>query len=59
MAMDVERIERLLADIEEPLRVAESITALDYGEFMRDVRNRYTVRLIRSFMFQFISSCYG
>jgi len=43
--MDVDRIERLLTDIEESLNIARSIVALGYGEFMRDVRNRYTLRM--------------
>ena len=43
--MDVERVKRLLMDVEESLRVAESIVSLDYGEFVRDVGNRYTLRM--------------
>jgi len=40
-----ERIKRLLAEIGESLKVARSITSMEYDEFIRDIRNRYTLRL--------------
>lgn len=43
--MDKEKVERLLSDIKESIKVAESIINLPYNEFMSDVRNRYTLRL--------------
>lgn len=38
-------VERLLRDIEEALSVARSVVSLPLDEFLRDVRNRYTLRL--------------
>ncbi|RLF22334.1 MAG: hypothetical protein DRN15_09235 [Thermoprotei archaeon] len=39
------RITRLLAEIKRSLEVARSITDMVYDDFMRDIRNRYTLRL--------------
>lgn len=39
-------MERLIAEIEESLKIAESITSLTFEEFTRDVRNRYTLRMV-------------
>jgi len=43
--VDRERIARLLEDVRRSLGVVESIVSLDPGEFLADVRNRYTLRL--------------
>lgn len=43
--MNDERIKRLLAEIRESLKIARSITDMEYDEFIRDIRNRYTLRL--------------
>jgi len=39
------RVEKLLGEIKESLKIAEEMVRLDLGEFLRDVRNRYTLRL--------------
>ncbi len=38
-------IKRLVRDVEKSMRVAEQILSLDIESFVRDVRNRYTLRL--------------
>mgnify|MGYP000005724646 CR=1 FL=1 len=40
-----ERIERLLAEIKDSLKIARSIINMKYDEFIHDIRNRYTLRL--------------
>jgi len=43
--MDRDRVLRLLREIRESMRIAETIVSLDLNEFLNDVRNRYTLRL--------------
>lgn len=43
--MDIERVRKILSDLTESLRVAESIVAMGFEEFASDIRNRYTLRL--------------
>ena len=43
--MDVERVSRLLGEIKESLKIAGNLVSLSLGEFLGDVRNRYTLRL--------------
>lgn len=39
------RINKLLTEIKYSLKVARSIVDMDYDDFIRDIRNRYTLRL--------------
>lgn len=41
----MDRVIRLLQEIEDSLKVAERILSLDLDEFISDARNRYTLRL--------------
>ncbi len=43
--MSAERVEILLAEIRDSLEIARSMVDMDYSSFIRDVRNRYTLRL--------------
>ena len=43
--MDRGRVERLVEDIRSSLMIARDMTSMSYTEFMRDIRNRYTLRL--------------
>jgi len=43
--VNFERIRRLLEEIESSLAIARSMVSVDYASFLRDVRNRYTLRL--------------
>jgi uncharacterized protein YutE (UPF0331/DUF86 family) len=41
----MERVERSLDDIRSSLEIAKRIVEMSYGDFLRDFRNRYTLRL--------------
>lgn len=43
--MDKGRIDKLLEEARESLKVAEEVIAIPYDEFIRDVRNRYALRM--------------
>lgn len=43
--VNFERVRRLLEEIESSLAIARSMVSMDCASFLRDVRNRYTLRL--------------
>ena len=45
MEMRDVRVNRLLGEIEESLRVAREMVSKNFDDFISDVRNRYTLRL--------------
>ena len=43
--VSIEKIKRLIREIEDSLAIAKDIVSMDYSSFIQDIRNRYTLRL--------------